>query len=60
MLDDTRTIESDADLVRPQRAALINKRTGSKPRQRKPGAAKAEIPPPREIILRLIELFKQA
>lgn len=60
MLDETITIESDAERVRPQRAVLINKHTGSKPGQRKPAAAKTEIPLPREIILRLIELFKQA
>jgi hypothetical protein len=59
MLDETRTIESDTERARPQRAAQINKRSGSKPRQIKP-AAKAEISQPREIILRLIELFKQA
>jgi len=60
MLDETRSIESDAERVLHQRTAHINKRTGSKPGQRKPAAAKTEIPLPREIILRLIELFKQA
>jgi len=60
MLDEARTIESDIERVHPQRAALTNKRTGSKPGQRKSAAAKTEIPLPREIILRLIELFKQA
>jgi len=59
MLDETRTIESEAELIRPQRASPGNRRTRAKPRQYKPAPAKAEISSTREIILRLIELIKQ-
>jgi hypothetical protein len=60
MLDEARTIESDAELVRPKRAAFTEGRTRAKPRQNKLVAEKLEIPLTREIILRLIELLKQA
>ena len=59
MLDETRTIERDAELVRPQRAALGKGRRRVKPRRNKPVPANVEITPTREIILRLIELLKQ-
>ena len=57
MPDETRTFESDAELARPVAAA--KHRASAKPRQRKPVVIKAQVPPAREIVLRLIELLKQ-
>lgn len=60
MLEETTTIESDAGQVKSQRLATLKKRRVAKPRQKKPAAVKAEIPLSREIVLRLIELFREA
>ncbi len=57
MADETRTFESDAELVRP--AAVAKRKASAKPRQRKPIAIKAQVSPAREIVLRLIEMLKQ-
>jgi hypothetical protein len=59
MLDEIRTIESDAELVRPKRSAPAEGRHRAKARQNKSAPIKLEMPPTREIILRLIELLKQ-
>lgn len=59
MLDEMRMIESDARQVSSQPVARSKKRTRPKPRPQKLAAAKVELPPRREIILRLIELFSE-
>lgn len=59
MLDETRTIECDAELVQAQRAVVITRRTRAKARQNNAAPAKMDVPPARDIILRLIELIKQ-
>jgi hypothetical protein len=60
MPDETRTFESDAELARALRpAAVVKHKTSAMPRQRKPVAIKTQVPPAREIVLRLIELLKQ-
>ena len=60
MPDETRTFESDAELAQALRpAAAAKRKTSAKPRQRKPVAIKTQVPPAREIVLRLIELLKQ-
>jgi hypothetical protein len=59
MQDEMRTLESEVELVRPPRPAAVTRKTSMNLRQSKPGTAKVETPLAREIILRLIELFKQ-
>jgi hypothetical protein len=59
MPDETRTFESDAELARPLRPATATRKTSAKPRESKPASLKVEVPPAREIVLRLIELLKQ-
>ena len=59
MLDETRTIESEAELARQPRAAVVTRRTQAKARRSKPASAKVDVSPARDIILRLIELIKQ-
>jgi hypothetical protein len=59
MLEGTRKIESDADLVRPPRAAGVTRRPRAKSRKDIAAPVKEETPPERDIILRLIELIKQ-
>jgi hypothetical protein len=59
MPDETRTFESDAELARPLRPVVIKRKTSAKPREGKPASVKAEVPPARDIVLRLIELLKQ-
>jgi len=59
MLDDTRTIEREAELVQSPRAAGVSRRNRAKARQNKPAAEKVDALPAREIILRLIDLIKQ-
>jgi hypothetical protein len=59
MQDEMRTLESEVELARPPRPAAVTRKTSVKPRQSKPGSVKVEAPLAREIILRLIELFKQ-
>ena len=58
MPDETRTFESDAEMVKPRKVVLGSKRSKTKFRQKSYAPLKVEMPPTRELILRLIELIK--